>query len=120
MRLTRASTKPSRLPGALYNWRKSNATPSSLRQSGAKCRCMRMARPIAIREHAAKVNRPLMRRHALFVRLLILFAAARFAILLTSQTHVHSDEAIIGLIGKHILEGRYFPCYMYGQAYNAG
>src|SRR6266403_5369628 len=61
-----------------------------------------------------------MRRHALFVGLLVLIAAARFAILLTSQTHVHSDEAIIGLMGKHILEGRYFPFYMYGQPYNAG
>ena len=61
-----------------------------------------------------------MRRYALFVGLLVLFAAARFAILLTSQTHVHSDEAIIGLMGKHILEGRYFPFYMYGQPYNAG
>jgi 4-amino-4-deoxy-L-arabinose transferase-like glycosyltransferase len=61
-----------------------------------------------------------MSRHALFVGLLVLFAAARFAILLTSQTHVHSDEAIIGLMAKHILEGRYFPFYMYGQAYNAG
>ena len=45
---------------------------------------------------------------------------ARFAILLTSQTHVHSDEAVIGLMGKHIFEGRYFPFYMYGQTYNAG
>src|SRR5437868_10469864 len=61
-----------------------------------------------------------MRRHALFIGLLVLIAAARFAILLTSQTHVHSDEAIIGLMGKHILEGRYFPFYMYGQPYNAG
>jgi hypothetical protein len=61
-----------------------------------------------------------MRRHALFVELFILIAAARFAILLASQTHVHSDEAIIGLMGKHILERRYFPFYMYGQAYNAG
>ena len=52
--------------------------------------------------------------------MLALFAAARFAILLASQTHVHSDEAIIGLMGKHILEGRYFPFYMYGQPYNAG
>src|SRR5215475_9448785 len=49
-----------------------------------------------------------MRRHAFFIGL--------FA----SQTHVHSDEAIIGLMGKHILEGRYFPFYMYGQPYNAG
>ena len=61
-----------------------------------------------------------MRRHALFIGLFILVAAARVAILLKSQTHVHSDEAIIGLMGKHILEGRYFPFYMYGQPYNAG
>jgi hypothetical protein len=56
----------------------------------------------------------------LFVGVFLVIAAARFAILLMSQTHVHSDEAIIGLMGKHILEGRYFPFYMYGQAYNAG
>src|SRR5437867_3814596 len=61
-----------------------------------------------------------MRQHALFIGVLILIATARFVILLTSQTHVHSDEAIIGLMGKHILEGRYFPFYMYGQPYNAG
>ncbi len=61
-----------------------------------------------------------MRRHALFIAVFILIAAARFVILFTSQTHVHSDEAIIGLMGKHILEGRYFPFYMYGQPYNAG
>src|SRR5438874_50750 len=61
-----------------------------------------------------------MRRHAFFIGLFVIIAVARFMILLTSQTHVHSDEAIIGLMGKHILEGRYFPFYMYGQAYNAG
>src|SRR5438270_4909709 len=61
-----------------------------------------------------------MSRHRLFLGLLIFFAAVRFAVLLTSQTHVHSDEAIIGLMAKHILEGRYFPFYMYGQPYNAG
>src|SRR5438477_11243961 len=65
-------------------------------------------------------NQSLMRRHALFIGLLIINAAARFTIMLASQTHVHSDEAIIGLMGKHILEGRYFPFYMYGQPYNAG
>src|SRR6266478_1276924 len=61
-----------------------------------------------------------MRRHAFFIALLVAVAAARFAILFASQTHVHSDEAIIGLMGKHILEGRHFPFYMYGQPYNAG
>ena len=43
----------------------------------------------------------------------------RFAILFMSQTHVTSDEAIIGLMAKHISEGRYFPFYFYGIAYNA-
>jgi hypothetical protein len=61
-----------------------------------------------------------MRRHALFIGVFILIAAARLTILLASQAHVHSDEAIIGLMAKHILEGRYFPFYMYGQPYNAG
>src|SRR6266704_1255862 len=61
-----------------------------------------------------------MRWHRLIIGLLIIIGAARFAILLMSQTHVHSDEAIIGLMGKHILGARYFPFYMYGQAYNAG
>src|SRR5918996_2426384 len=61
-----------------------------------------------------------MRRYAFFIGLLVLVAATRFAILFASQTHVHSDEAIIGLMGKHILEGRHFPFYMYGQPYNAG
>src|SRR6266436_2102696 len=61
-----------------------------------------------------------MRRHAIFIGLFVVVAAARFAILFASQTHVHSDEAIIGLMGKHILEGRHFPFYMDGQPYNAG
>ncbi len=61
-----------------------------------------------------------MRRHAFFLGILAVAAVSRFLILFTSQTHVHSDEAIIGLMGKHILEGRYYPFYMYGQPYNAG
>jgi 4-amino-4-deoxy-L-arabinose transferase-like glycosyltransferase len=61
-----------------------------------------------------------MRKHAWFIGIFLFIAAARFAVLFASQTHVHSDEAIIGLMGKHILEGRHFPFYMYGQPYNAG
>ena len=61
-----------------------------------------------------------MRWHGLLIGVLLIIAAARFTILLASQTHVHSDEAIIGLMAKHIMEGRYFPFYMYGQPYNAG
>src|SRR5919199_4190191 len=62
----------------------------------------------------------LTRPHALFAALMIVIAAVWLTVLLVSQTHVHSDEAIIGLMGKHILEKRHFPFYMYGQPYNAG
>jgi hypothetical protein len=61
-----------------------------------------------------------LRPHVPLIAILLAAAAARVAILIHAQTHVHSDEAIIGLMGKHILEGRYFPFYMYGQDYNAG
>jgi hypothetical protein len=63
---------------------------------------------------------PMLRRHALFLGILSFAAVTRFLLLFVSQTHVHSDEAIIGLMAKHILEGRYLPFYMYGQSYNAG
>ena len=55
-----------------------------------------------------------MRRHLPFLLILTGTAILRFVILFVSQTHVTSDEAIIGLMGKHILEGRYFPFYFYG------
>jgi hypothetical protein len=60
-----------------------------------------------------------MRRHALFLGILALAAVSRFVVLFASQTHVHSDEAIIGLMARHIEEGRAHPFYMYGQPYNA-
>ena len=61
-----------------------------------------------------------LRRHSIFILILAFAAISRIVLLCQSQTHVHSDEAIIGLMGKHISEGRYFPFYMYGQSYNAG
>src|SRR5438105_1491049 len=60
-----------------------------------------------------------MRRHLPFLLILIGTAILRVAILFVSQTHVTSDEAIIGLMAKHILEGRYSPFYFYGISYNA-
>ena len=60
-----------------------------------------------------------LRRHWIFIALVFAAALTRFALLLLARTHVHSDEAVIGLMGKHISEGRYFPFYMYGQAYSA-
>ena len=60
-----------------------------------------------------------MRRHLPFILILAGTALVRFAILFLSQTHVTSDEAITGLMAKHISEGRYFPFYSYGTVYNA-
>jgi hypothetical protein len=60
-----------------------------------------------------------MRRHLPFILILAGTAIVRFVILFVSQTHVTSDEAIIGLMAKHIFEGRYFPFYFYGISYNA-
>ena len=60
-----------------------------------------------------------MRRHLPFLLILGGTAIVRFVILFASQTHVTSDEAIIGLMAKHILEGRAFPFYFYGISYNA-
>src|SRR5438128_12586126 len=59
-----------------------------------------------------------MRHHLPFLLILIGTAIVRFVILFVSQMHVTSDEAIIGLMAKHILEGRYFPFYFYGISYN--
>jgi hypothetical protein len=59
------------------------------------------------------------RKHFIFILILTFAAATRVVVLFQSQTHVHSDEAVIGLMAKHISEGRYFPFYMYGQPYNA-
>jgi 4-amino-4-deoxy-L-arabinose transferase and related glycosyltransferases of PMT family len=60
-----------------------------------------------------------MRRHWPFLLILLGTAVVRFVILFVSQTHVTSDEAIEGLMAKHILEGRAFPFYFYGTSYNA-
>src|SRR5438874_11897200 len=60
-----------------------------------------------------------MRRHLPFLLILVGTAIVRFVILFVSQTHVTSDEAIIGLMAKHTLEGRSFPFYFYGISYNA-
>jgi 4-amino-4-deoxy-L-arabinose transferase-like glycosyltransferase len=58
------------------------------------------------------------RRHLVFIGLLLAVAAVRFTILFLSQTHVVSDEAIVGLMAKHILEGHFFPFYLYGVPYS--
>ena len=43
-----------------------------------------------------------------------------FALLLTSQASADGDEAVVGMMAKHMLEGREFPLVFYGQNYGGG
>ncbi|HEU4938728.1 MAG TPA: hypothetical protein VFT39_19905 [Vicinamibacterales bacterium] len=52
------------------------------------------------------------------VILLILFRSAIFVF--WPQSYFDSDQAVYGLMAKHIAEGRAFPLFMYGQTYLLG
>ena len=41
----------------------------------------------------------------------------RFILLYASNFAIESDEAIVGLMGKHIIEGKPWPIFYYGQYY---
>src|SRR5262245_13363969 len=52
------------------------------------------------------------------VTLLIVFRVAIF--MFWPQSHFDSDQAIFGLMAKHMAERRAFPVFMYGQTYILG
>jgi len=57
-------------------------------------------------------------RSTLVIFLIVLLGLIqRLVPLLSSNFGIESDEAIVGLMGKHILEGRSWPVFYYGQAY---
>lgn len=49
--------------------------------------------------------------------ILTLGALARLLIIYANRYYLGGDEAIVGLMGKHILEGAGFPLFYYGQSY---
>jgi hypothetical protein len=53
---------------------------------------------------------------ALAAAALLVFARS-FVYLAYEQSFFDSDQAIFGLMAKHLIEGRAFPLYCYGQAY---
>ncbi len=59
-------------------------------------------------------------------RLAVLVAAAALILLRSiiyawfEQSYFDSDQAIVGLMAKHLSEGRAFPLYFYGQTYLLG
>jgi len=57
-------------------------------------------------------------RDALILALLMILAALiRLDFMRATQWSIDSDEAIVGLMGRHILEGRGIPTFYYGQHY---
>jgi hypothetical protein len=54
----------------------------------------------------------------LFVIFLIIFRSAVF--IFWPQSYFDSDQAVFGLMAKHMAEGRAFPVFMYGQTYILG
>jgi len=55
-----------------------------------------------------------------FAAILVLAAALRCAILLCGRDGLTSDEAVIGLMAKHIFTRGETPLFFYGQAYAGG
>jgi hypothetical protein len=49
---------------------------------------------------------------------LVVFRA--FVFIAWEQSHFDADQAIVGLMAKHLLEGRAFPLFFYGQQYLLG
>ncbi len=60
----------------------------------------------------------LLHSDSLFILLaMVLGAAIRLDFMQAAHFVIDADEAIIGLMGKHILEGREIPVFYYGQHY---
>lgn len=64
-----------------------------------------------------EVNVKPQRDTALIIALMILATVVRLDFMRGTQWSIDADEAIVGLMGKHILEGRGIPTFYYGQHY---
>ena len=51
------------------------------------------------------------------VAAVVLVTAARCTMFLAPGVRFDSDQAVVGLMAKHISEGRAFPLFFYGQSY---
>ncbi len=61
-----------------------------------------------------------LREHWIFTCIIALFLLLRFSLLFTSQSHLDADEAVVGLMAKHIMERGEHPVFFYGLPYNGG
>jgi len=70
-----------------------------------------------VRHSAKALPRSTLRELLLIVFLMIVATAVRLDFMRGVQWSIDADEAIVGLMGKHILEGRGIPTFYYGQHY---
>lgn len=61
-----------------------------------------------------------MKNHWAFLLILMIACNLYGAILATSQSHVDGDEAVIGMMARHIVDRGERPIFLYGQAYGGG
>jgi len=59
----------------------------------------------------------LIKRHWLFLSAAALFFLIRIPFFMNIEFEFNADEAVNGLMAMHILEGKSFPIFMYGQSY---
>src|SRR5919106_3525803 len=61
------------------------------------------------------------RERRLAVAVVVLLVLARSLVFVFwEQSYFDSDQAIVGLMAKHLVEGRAFPVFYYGQNYMLG
>src|SRR5262245_40947902 len=51
---------------------------------------------------------------------LLVVLARSLVFVFWEQSYYDSDQAIVGLMAKHLIEGRAFPVFFYGQTYMLG
>lgn len=87
-----------------------------------------VARAVLVPLSEARTTGPALRQYLAIVRrsrvpiaaavLLVVLRSATFAC--WEQAAFNSDHAIVGLMAKHLAEGRAFPLFFYGQSYMLG
>ncbi len=70
----------------------------------------------------SQANRPVsVKRNVVTLFILLSVASVLFgAVLLTSQKYADGDEAVVGIMAKHILTKGEHPLFFYGQVYGGG
>src|ERR1041385_6900823 len=61
-----------------------------------------------------------MRRRTVLAIVLLIVLGRSAIFLLFPESYFDSDQATVGLMAKHLAEGRAFPVFLYGQTYMLG